>query len=437
MKTQKKHKLVNVITLGCSKNQVDSEYLLRQLDANGIQVVHDSDSKIADTVIINTCGFIKDAKEESIDTILNYVKAKELGNIQNLFVIGCLSQRYKLELEKEIKDVDRYFGTNDLKVIIESLGCNYKENLMGERILTTPGHYAYLKISEGCNRKCSFCAIPLIRGNYISKPVEHVIEEANFLVKSGVKEIILIAQDLTYYGIDLYQKQKLAVVLNCLTEIEGLEWIRLHYAYPAGFPKEILKIIKNKSNICNYLDIPFQHISNPVLKNMRRGLTSRQTYDLVNLLRSDIPDLTLRTTLMVGHPGESQRAYDELLEFVQKVRFDRLGVFTYSEEEDTFGAKNFEDSIPEVVKEQRASQLMEVQREISLEVNEKKIGKKFKAIIDRREGEYYIGRTEADSPEVDNEVLIKSEVPLGIGEFYNIRVIEAEEFDLIAAVVKT
>jgi ribosomal protein S12 methylthiotransferase len=434
MKTQTKQRIVNVITLGCSKNLVDSEILLRQLDANGIKVVHNSDSDIADTVIINTCGFIKDAKEESIDTILNCVKLKESGKIQNLFVIGCLSQRYKLELEREIKDVDRYFGTNNLKEILESLGSDYKENLVGERIITTPAHYAYLKISEGCNRKCSFCAIPLIRGNYISKPVEQVIDEAKFLVGKGVKEIILIAQDLTYYGIDLYQKQKLADVLNCLTEIDGLKWIRLHYTYPAGFPKEILKIISDNPNICNYLDIPFQHISNPVLKNMRRGITSRQTYELIKLLKAEIPSLTLRTTLMVGHPGETQQAYDELLEFVNKVRFDRLGVFTYSEEEDTFGAKNFPDIISDDVKEKRATELMNIQREISFELNSAKKGKKFKAIIDRQEGEYFIGRTEADSPEVDNEVLVTSDVPLRIGEFYEITVTDAEEFDLIGIV---
>jgi ribosomal protein S12 methylthiotransferase len=434
MKTKKEKRTVHVITLGCSKNLVDSELLLKQLVANGIKVVHNSDKENADTIIINTCGFIKDAKEESIDTILNYVKAKEQGKIRNLFVIGCLSQRYKIELEKEIQDVDRYFGVNNLKEIIETLGYNYRDDLVGERFVTTPGHYAYLKISEGCNRKCSFCAIPLIRGNYATKPIEQVIHEARLLVNSGVKELILIAQDLTYYGIDIYSKQKLADLLTRMNEIEGLEWIRLHYAYPANFPTEILKIINKNAKICNYLDIPFQHISDPVLKKMRRGITSQQTYNLINLLRKEIPGLTLRTTLMVGHPGEDLNAYNELLEFIQKVRFDRLGVFTYSEEEDTYGAKNFADLIPEDEKERRAGELMEAQREISLQLNAEKIGKKFKAIIDRREGEFYVGRTEADSPEVDNEVLIKSESPLETGNFYSVEITGAEEFDLIARI---
>jgi ribosomal protein S12 methylthiotransferase len=434
MKTKKAKSIVLVITLGCSKNLVDSELLLKQLVANGVKVVHNSDKENADTVIINTCGFIKDAKEESIETILNYVKAKEQGKIRNLFVIGCLSQRYKIELEKEIQDVDRYFGVNNLKEIIETLGYNYKDNLVGERFVTTPGHYAYLKISEGCNRKCSFCAIPLIRGNFTTKPIEQVIDEARFLVNGGVKELILIAQDLSYYGMDIYQKQKLAELLNRLNEIEGLEWIRLHYTYPANFPTEILRIINDNAKICSYIDIPFQHISDGVLKKMRRGITTQQTYNLINLLRREIPGLTLRSTLMVGHPGEDLNAYNELLEFIQKVRFDRLGVFTYSEEEDTYGAKNFADTIPEDEKERRAAELMDVQREISLQLNAEKIGKKFKTIIDRREGEFYIGRTESDSPEVDNEVLIKSESPLETGNFYTVEITGAEEFDLMGKI---
>jgi ribosomal protein S12 methylthiotransferase len=432
MKAQKKQRIVNVVTLGCSKNLVDSEALLKQLDANGLQVMHNSDLFVADTVIINTCGFIKDAKEESIDTILKYVSAKEQGLIRNLYVMGCLSERYKKDLEKEIMNVDTYFGCNNIKDIIESLGCNYKENLVGERFITTPRHYAYLKVSEGCDRKCSFCAIPMIRGKHVSKSIEAVIGEAQSLVHSGVKEIILIAQDLTYYGIDLYRKQKLAELLTRLSDIEGLDWLRLHYAYPVNFPKEVTKVVSNRQNICNYLDIPFQHINSTVLKKMRRGITSSQTYDLIDLLRNEIPDLTLRSTLMVGHPGEGQSEYDELVEFVQKVRFDRLGVFTYSEEEDTYGAKHYADRVTEEEKEDRSSQIMYIQRDISLQLNTGKIGKKFKTIIDRREGDYFIGRTEADSPEVDNEVLIKSAIPLNIGEFREVKIIAAEEYDLMA-----
>jgi ribosomal protein S12 methylthiotransferase len=434
MRTKKKFTNIHVVTLGCSKNLVDSEFLLKQLDANGIRVIHNSEAENADTVIINTCGFIKDAKEESIDTILRYIKAKEDGLIRNVFVMGCLSQRYKQDLEKEISDVDKYFGTDSVKDIIETLGYNYKSNLAGERLLTTPGHYAYLKISEGCDRKCSFCAIPMIRGRHVSKPIEQLISETQWLVKGGVKEIILIAQDLTYYGVDLYQKQILADLLNRLADIDGLKWLRLHYAYPAGFPSEILEVIRERPNICKYLDIPFQHVNDKVLKKMHRGLTSRQTYDLINLFRNEIPELTLRTTLMVGHPGEGPNEFDELLEFVQKYRFDRLGVFTYSEEEDTFGAKHYADDIPEEVKEKRATQIMDVQQEISYQMNCDKIGKKLKTIIDRKEGEYYIGRTEADSPEVDNEVLVISKNPLRIGEFYEVTVTEAENYDLMAEI---
>ncbi len=435
MKTQRKHRIINVVTLGCSKNLVDSEFLLGQLSANGIRVVHNSVSEIADTVIINTCGFIKDAKEESIETILNFVKAKEQGMIRNLFVMGCLSQRYKYELENEIQHVDQYFGTNDLSKIINTLGANYKENLLGERIITTPQHYAYLKISEGCDRKCSFCAIPLIRGNHISKPIDQIIREAQFLISQGVKEIILIAQDLTSYGMDLYGRKKLADVLKNLSKLDGLQWLRLHYAYPAGFPKEIAKIIRENSNLCNYLDIPFQHISDPVLIKMRRGLNSQQTYDLIEYLRNEIPDLTLRTTLMVGHPGENQSEFDELLEFIEKIKFERLGVFTYSEEEGTYAAKHFPDEISETDKEERAAKVMELQREISAQLNSKKIGTILKTLIDRKEKDFFVGRTEADSPDVDNEVLVSSSSPLNIGEFYNVRVMSAEEFDLFAEII--
>jgi ribosomal protein S12 methylthiotransferase len=432
MKTRTKQNTINIVTLGCSKNLVDSEVLMKQLDANGLIVVHNSNAFDADTVIINTCGFIKDAKEESINTILQFVNAKEKGRIHNLFVMGCLSERYKQELEKEIPDVDRYFGANNLKDIVETLGYDVKNNLLGERLTTTPKHYAYLKISEGCDRQCSFCAIPLIRGKHHSKPVEQVIREAQLLIAGGAKELILIAQDLTYYGVDLYHKKKLADLLEQLSDIDNLEWIRLHYAYPTGFPINILKVIHKKINICNYLDIPFQHISDPVLKKMRRGITSRQTYKLIDYFRNVIPNLTLRTTLMVGHPGEGEKEFNELLMFVQQKKFDRLGVFSYCEEEGTFGAVNFADHVPKNVKEYRAHQLMDMQKEISGIINSGKIGQKYKTLIDRHEGEYYIGRTEADSPEVDNEVLIRSDVPLTIGNFYEVTVTGAEEYDLYA-----
>ena len=425
MKTKPDKHLINVVTLGCSKNVVDSEVLLRQLDANGLKVVHNSEAG-SDTVIINTCGFIHDAREESIDTILQYVQAKERGDIRNLYVMGCLSERYKADLEKEIPDVDKYFGTNDLKSIIN----NYKENLTGERLLTTPSHYAYLKISEGCDRQCSFCAIPLMRGKHRSKLPEQLIREAESLAAKGVRELILIAQDLTYYGIDLYRKQALADLLIQLATLRGIEWIRLHYAYPAGFPEDVLKVIREYPVICKYLDIPFQHISDPVLKKMRRGVTRRQTYDLIDKFRREIPDLTLRTTLMVGHPGEGEKEFDELIEFVRQVRFDRLGVFMYSEEEDTFGARNFTDIIPGEVKQDRLNRIMEMQQSISLELNQNKIGKELKVIIDSREGDYYVGRTEADSPEVDNEVLVRTGQELQTGDLYGVRITDANEYDL-------
>lgn len=434
MKTKDDKQLVNVVTLGCSKNVVDSESLMKQLDANGLKVVHNSNTLKADTVIINTCGFIKDAKEESIDTILQFVKAKEMGKIHEVFVMGCLSERYKSELEKEIADVDKYFGSNNLQEIIETLGYNYKENLVGERLTTTPGHYAYLKISEGCDRQCSFCAIPLMRGKHKSRTIETVVKEAKLLADNGVKELILIAQDLTYYGIDIYRKQKLNELLEYLSEISGIEWIRLHYAYPAGFPKEILPLMREQKNICNYLDIPFQHISNPVLKRMRRGVTSKQTFSLIDAFREQVPGLTLRTTLMVGHPGEGEKEFEELSQFIEKVRFDRLGVFTYSEEEDTYGARNFSDSIPEKVKQQRANYLMDQQSVISALLNREKIGSTQTVIIDRKEGEFFIGRTEGDSPEVDNEVLIRSAKKLITGNFYPVRIIDTEAYDLIGEI---
>ena len=432
MKANPEKAIINVITLGCSKNLVDSEKLLKQFEENGLLIVHNENSSKADTVVINTCGFIKDAKQESIDTILQFAKAKKRGDIRNLYVMGCLSERYKTELEKEIPEVDRYFGTNNIDEIVKSLGYNYKENLVGERFLTTPSHYAYLKISEGCDRQCSFCAIPLMRGKHKSRSIEDIIAEAGNLVNKGVKELILIAQDLSYYGVDLYRKQVLSDLLLQLADIEKMEWIRLHYAYPAGFPKDILKVMYNNSKVCNYLDIPFQHISDPVLKNMRRGITSFQTYKLIDSIREMIPDITLRTTLMVGHPGEGIREFEELQEFVEKVRFDRLGVFTYSEEEDTFGARNFKDSIPEKTKQERLEKIMELQRQISNEKNQTKIGSGIKVIIDQSEYEYYIGRSEADSPEVDNEVIVKSEKLLFPGEFYIVNITQANDYDLEA-----
>lgn len=432
MKTRQKQNSINIVTLGCSKNLVDSEQLMRQLDAGGLKVVHDADIKAAKTVVINTCGFIGDAKQESINTILQYVDAKEQGLIDRVYVMGCLSERYKKELPLEIPEVDAMFGVNNISDIVKTLGVDFKKELVGERVLSTPGHYAYLKISEGCDRTCSFCAIPLIRGKHKSKPIEDIIEEAEKLVDKGVKEIMLIAQDLTYYGVDIYKNQSLAVLLEKISDIKGLEWIRLHYAYPASFPMDILSVIRERTNICKYLDIPFQHISDNVLRNMRRGVNSSQTLSLINKLRSEIPGLTLRSTLLVGHPGEDEKDFEQLKSLVREVKFDRLGVFTYSEEEDTYAAEKFPDSISQKVKDDRASEIMAIQQEISDEKNQEKIGRKIKVIIDRKEGEYWIGRSEGDSPEVDNEVLVKSEKKLKIGDFYSVEITSADSFDLFA-----
>ncbi|MDX9695453.1 MAG: 30S ribosomal protein S12 methylthiotransferase RimO [Bacteroidales bacterium] len=429
MKTKVPNK-VNVITLGCSKNLVDSEYLLKQLAANGFNVVHDSNSADSDIIVINTCGFINDAKQESIETILQFEELKKQKKIKKLFVFGCLSERYKEELEKEIPNVDQFYGVYNLKELVESIGANYKSELLGERIITTPKHYAYLKISEGCDRNCSFCAIPLIKGNHISKAIPELVDEAELLVRNGAKEIILIAQDLSYYGYDIYKKPKLAELIDQLSDIKGLKWLRLHYAYPAKFPLDVLEVMKNKSNICHYLDIPVQHISDKMLKLMKRGNTAKQTYDLIDKIKSKIPDIALRTTILVGHPGETDEDFNELLDFVKYAKFDRLGVFTYSEEENTHSAKNYKDSIPFSIKQARMDELMEVQRQISNELNNQKTGKIYKTIIDRHEGDYYIGRTEYDSPEVDNEVLISSEKKLKIGSFYNVRIVKADDFDL-------
>lgn len=427
-------KTINIITLGCSKNLVDSESLMRQLESNGYRIIHDS-NKPSEIVIINTCGFINDAKQESIETILQFEDLRTEKKIEKLFVFGCLSERYKTELEQEISVVDQYFGVYNLKELVEAIGGQYKEELVGERLLTTPKHYAYLKISEGCDRKCSFCAIPIIKGKHKSRPIEDLVKEAEFLVKKGVKEIILIAQDLSYYGLDIYKESKLAELIDKLSDIKGLKWLRLHYTFPAKFPKEVILVMKSKSNICKYLDIPVQHISDKLLKNMRRGISKEQTYELINYFRNEIPGMALRTTLLVGHPGETDEDFNELIEFVRFAKFERLGVFTYSEEENTYSAKNFKDDIPFSIKQSRMDEIMEVQREISNNLNNNKIGELYKVIIDRKEGDYYIGRTEFDSPEVDNEVIIKSKnKKLRIGNFYHVRVKNADDFDLIGEI---
>ena len=429
MKT-KGTKKVNIITLGCSKNLVDSESLMRQLASDGYKVVHDSNEQ-SEIVVVNTCGFINDAKQESIETILQFEDLRNNRKIEKLIVFGCLSERYKEELEKEIPVVDQYFGVYNLKELVESIGGHYKEELVGERHLTTPKHYAYLKISEGCDRTCSFCAIPLIKGKHKSRAIGELFKEAEFLVKQGVKEIILIAQDLSYYGLDLYKEPKLGELIDKLSDIKGLKWLRLHYTFPAKFPKDVIEIMKSKPNICKYLDIPVQHVSDKLLKNMRRGITKKQTYELIEYFRKEIPEMALRTTLLVGHPGETDEDFNELVEFVKFAQFERLGVFTYSEEENTYSAKNFKDDIPFSIKQTRMDEIMEIQREISNKLNNKKVGKVFKVIIDRKEGDYYIGRTEFDSPDVDNEVIINSlNKKLRTGSFYNVRITSADDFDL-------
>lgn len=426
---------INVITLGCSKNLVDSEVLLSQLHGNNMDAVHEENNSDANVVVINTCGFIDKAKEESVNTILDYVGRKEEGAVEKVIVTGCLSHRYKDDLKKEIPEVDAWFGTTDLPDLLKELGVDYKKELLGERVLTDDGHYAYLKIAEGCNRPCSFCAIPLMRGKHQSRTIEFLVDEAKYLVSRGVKEIMLIAQDLTYYGIDIYGKRRLADLLNALADIEGLEWIRLHYAYPSGFPTEILQVMRERDNICNYLDIPLQHISDNVLKTMRRGINHERTVELVRKIREEVPGIAIRTTLLVGHPGETEEDHQELLQFIEEFQIDRLGVFTYSHEDNTYGGNHFEDTIPEEVKQRRHDEIMELQADISLEVNRKKVGKVMKVIIDRAETGVYYGRTEHDSPEVDNEVLIRSENPLKTGHFYDVKITDAMEYDLLGEVV--
>ena len=426
-----KMKKINVVTLGCSKNLVDSEVLMRQLDGK-YEIFSDSD-KASDVVVINTCGFIGDAKEESIDAILSAVEEKKAGKIEKVLVTGCLSQRYKKELKNEIEHVDGFYGVNDLPQILQDLEVNYKKELVGERHLTTPSHFAYLKVSEGCDRSCSFCAIPLIRGRHVSEPEEKLLKEVAFLASKGVKELLLIAQDLTYYGIDLYGKRTIAGLVEKIAAIEGIEWIRLHYAYPAGFPEELFKVMNDNPKVCRYLDIPLQHINDRILKSMKRGLGSEGTRKLVKAMKEKVPGVALRTTLIVGYPGETDAEFEELITFVKESEFDRLGVFKYSEEEDT-GAYGLEDDVPEDVKQERFERLMELQQGISLALNKKRVGNVYKTIIDRQEGDYYIGRTEFDSPEVDNEVLISTDKPLKIGTFYNVLIDRADFFDLYGRV---
>jgi len=430
-KNLKKNK-INVVTLGCSKNVYDSEVLMGQLKANNKEVVHEEEGNI---VVINTCGFINNAKEESVNTILEYVQKKEQGEVDKVFVTGCLSERYKPDLVKEIPNVDQYFGTTELPGLLKALGADYKHELIGERLTTTPKNYAYLKIAEGCDRPCSFCAIPLMRGKHKSTPIEAIVIEAEKLAANGVKELILIAQDLTYYGLDLYKKRNLAELLEALVKVEGVEWIRLHYAFPTGFPIDVLDVMNREPKICNYLDIPLQHISNTILKSMRRGTTKEKTTKLIHQFRASVSEMTIRTTLIVGYPGETEENFQELKQWVQDMRFERLGCFTYSHEENTH-AYNLDDDVPEEVKIERANQIMEIQSQISWELNQQKIGKEFKVVIDRKEGNYFIGRTEYDSPDVDNEVLIDAtKTYLKTGEFANVKIIEAEDFDLYAEVV--
>ena len=425
-----KKRKINVVTLGCSKNLVDSEHLMAQLRDNRFEVVYDSNDTDVDAVVVNTCGFIGDAKEESIDTILGFARAKEEGLIDHLFVMGCLAERYKKDLQEEIPEVDEYFGVNDLASIVRTLGGRYRDELTGERMLTTPGHYAYLKISEGCNWGCGYCAIPLIRGRHVSVPMERLEAEARALAAKGVRELIVIAQDTTYYGLDLYGERKLGELLRRLCRIDGLRWIRLHYAYPAHFPDDVIEAMRDEEKICPYLDIPFQHISDAQLRSMRRGLDRAQTYALIEKLRHEVPGIALRTTLLVGYPGESEADFAELLDFVEKVRFERLGVFPYSEEEGTYSAERLEDDVPEEVKRRRADAVMALQNRISREHNQHRVGRTEEVIVDRREGRFLVGRTRYDSPEVDTEILIETDEEPAPGTILRVSITEADDYDL-------
>jgi ribosomal protein S12 methylthiotransferase len=429
-RTIKKNK-VNVVTLGCSKNIVDSEVLMGQLQANNINVEHESSSDDHNIVIINTCGFVENAKQESIDTILRYVKAKREGIVEKVYVAGCLSERYKADLEKEIPDVDAYFGTRDLPKILKTLKADYKHELVGERLLTTPLHYAYFKISEGCDRPCSFCAIPLMRGGHVSVPKEELVERAKKLAAKGTKELLLIAQDLTYYGLDIYKKRELADLVDRLSDVNGIDWIRLHYAFPNGFPMEVLDVMNKKANVCKYLDMPLQHISDNMLSSMRRGITKQKTIDIVKQIRDKVPGIAIRTTLIAGYPGETQKDHEEMLQWVEETKFERLGIFTYSHEENTH-AFTLKDDVSEKVKRKRADAVMALQQEISFKLNQEKIGKTFKVLFDRKENDFFIGRTEFDSPDVDNEVLVKADKDtyVRIGDFANVKIKDASDFDL-------
>ena len=427
---------INVVTLGCSKNIYDSEVLMGQLKANGKEVTHEApEEEEGNIVVINTCGFIDNAKQESIDTILHYADKKQRGEVDHVYVTGCLSERYKPDLESEIPDVDAYFGTRDMPLLLKTLGADYKHELVGERMTTTPKHFAYLKIAEGCDRPCSFCAIPLMRGGHRSTPIEDLVTEAQKLAAKGVKELILIAQDLTYYGLDLYKERRLGALLKELVKVEGIEWIRLHYLFPSGFPQDVLDIIREEPKVCNYIDIPLQHIADPVLKSMRRGTTKAKTDALLAMMREKVPGITIRTTLIAGYPGETEEDHQVVLDWVREQRFDRLGVFAYSHEENTH-AFNLEDDVPAEVKQQRVDEIMAIQMDISRELNEQKVGNEYRVLIDRKEGAHFVGRTEFDSPDVDNEVLIPAEdIYLKIGDFCTVKVVEAHDYDLIGEVL--
>lgn len=431
-----KRKTIDIITLGCSKNLVDSEHLMRQLEESGYQVTHDAERPRGEIAVINTCGFIGDAKEESINMILEFAQAKEEGGLEKLFVMGCLSERYLKELAIEIPQVDKFYGKFNWKELLKDLGKVYHDDLHIERTLTTPGHYAYLKISEGCDRKCSYCAIPIITGRHVSRPMEEILDEVRYLVARGVKEFQIIAQELTYYGVDLYKKQMLPELIEHISELPGVEWIRLHYAYPAHFPKDLFRVMRERPNVCKYMDIALQHVSDNMLERMRRHVSKAETYRLIEEFRKEVPGIHLRTTLMVGHPGETEQDFDELKEFVRKVRFDRMGAFAYSEEEGTYAAVHYEDEIPLEVKQARLDELMSIQQSISAELSAAKVGQRLKVIIDRKEGDYYVARTEFDSPEVDPEVLIESVgQPLCIGNFYRVEIINSDDFDLFGRVI--
>ena len=431
-----KKNTIDIITLGCSKNLVDSEHLMRQLEEAGYHVTHDAERPQGEIAVINTCGFIGDAKDESINMILEFAQAKEEGLLKKLYVMGCLSERYLKELAIEIPQVDKFYGKFNWKELLHDLGKNYREELHNERVLTTPAHYAYLKISEGCDRKCSYCAIPIITGHHVSRPMEEILQEVRYLVDRGVKEFQIIAQELTYYGVDLYHKQMLPELVERIADIPGVEWIRLHYAYPAHFPTDLFRVMRERSNVCKYMDIALQHISDNMLQKMRRHVTKEQTYQLIENFRKEVPGIHLRTTLMVGHPGETEADFEELKEFVRKVRFDRMGAFAYSEEEGTFAANNYDDNISQEVKQARLDELMAIQQEISSELSAAKIGRQMKVIIDRVEGDYYIGRTEFDSPEVDPEVLIeRNGEQLIIGNFYQVEIVNSDDFDLYGRII--